>query len=63
MQGKELTPEVLERAGRAAMDECRPIDDIRGSAAYRRELVAILVKRVLRQAMERARARSGMETV
>ena len=63
VQGKELTPEVLKRAGRSAMDECQPIDDIRGSAAYRRELVGILVKRVLRQAMERARARPDTETV
>ena len=60
---KELTPDVVARAGRAAMDECQPIDDIRGSAAYRRELVGILVRRVLRQAMERARARSETETV
>ena len=60
---KELTPDVVARAGRAAMDECQPIDDIRGSAAYRRELVGILVRRVLRQAMERARARPETETV
>ncbi len=55
---KEANPKRLEWAGAAAMEECRPIDDIRGSAAYRKELVRILVQRVLRQAVERARART-----
>ena len=53
---KEPIPKLLEWAGAAAMQECRPIDDIRGTAAYRKELIRILVQRVLRQAVERARA-------
>ena len=53
---KEPMPKLLEWAGAAAMEECRPIDDIRGTAAYRKELIRILVQRVLRQAVERARA-------
>ena len=63
--GKEPAPKLLEWAGAAAMEECRPIDDIRGSAAYRKELIRILVQRVLRQAVERARAQAndGTETV
>ena len=59
---KEPTPEVLEQAGRAAMDECRPIDDIRGSAGYRRELIRVLVQRVLARAVERARSGGRTET-
>jgi carbon-monoxide dehydrogenase medium subunit len=55
VRGKEPIPKLLEWAGAAAMDECRPIDDIRGTAAYRKELIRILVQRVLRQAVERAR--------
>ena len=56
VRGKEPIPKLLEWAGAAAMEECRPIDDIRGTAAYRKELIRILVQRVLRQAVERARA-------
>ena len=56
VRDKEPTPKLLEWAGAAAMEECWPIDDIRGSAAYRKELIRILVQRVLRQAVERARA-------
>ncbi|MDE0028782.1 MAG: xanthine dehydrogenase family protein subunit M [Deltaproteobacteria bacterium] len=59
---KEPTPELLQQAGNAAMEECNPIDDIRGTAAYRKELVRILVGRVLRRAVERARGDGGTET-
>ena len=61
--GKEPAPKLLEWAGAAAMEDCSPIDDIRGSAAYRKELIRILVQRVVRQAVERARAGTGTETV
>ena len=62
---KEANPKRLEWAGATAMEECRPIDDIRGSGAYRKELIRILVARVLGTAVERARARinGGTDTV
>ncbi len=60
---KEPIPKLLEWAGAAAMGECRPIDDIRGTAAYRKELIRILVQRVLRRAVERARGNGRTETV
>lgn len=63
VRGKEPGPRLLERAGAAAMEECRPIDDLRGTAAYRKELIRILVQRVLRQAVERARGNGRTETV
>jgi carbon-monoxide dehydrogenase medium subunit len=45
--GKAPTPSVFAEAGRLAAREARPISDTRGSAEYRRELVAVLTKRAL----------------
>jgi xanthine dehydrogenase iron-sulfur cluster and FAD-binding subunit A len=48
LAGKELNEEVIAEAARLAMGAARPIDDIRGSAAYRREMVRVCTARALR---------------
>jgi CO/xanthine dehydrogenase FAD-binding subunit len=51
LHGQQLTPELLVEAGRVAAGEVRPIDDLRGSAGYRRRMVEVLVRRALSQAI------------
>jgi xanthine dehydrogenase iron-sulfur cluster and FAD-binding subunit A len=48
LAGKELTDEVISIVSGLASDASHPIDDIRGSAAYRKAMVNVLVKRGLR---------------
>lgn len=54
LEGFALTPERLRAAGRAAAAACRPIDDVRASARYRRLLVETLVPRALGRCLQRA---------
>lgn len=56
LAGKPATPESFAEAGRLAQAICRPITDMRGTAEYRRHLVAVLTRRALADAVERARA-------
>ena len=47
LAGERPTPALLEEAGRLAAADSRPISDTRGSAEYRRSLVAVLTARAL----------------
>ena len=47
LRGNELTEECIREAARVAATECNPIDDVRGSAWYRREMVEVLTRRQL----------------
>jgi xanthine dehydrogenase iron-sulfur cluster and FAD-binding subunit A len=57
--GKKLTDEVIAEAARLTMEASRPIDDIRASAAYRREMVRICILRGLRSLRDQTE-REGM---
>lgn len=53
LEGHALTPALIEEAGRRAAEECRPIDDIRASADYRRHTVHVLTRRLINEAWAR----------
>ncbi len=48
LRGKTLTEDVIAQAAALTRDASRPIDDIRGSAAYRLEMVKVITSRGLR---------------
>jgi carbon-monoxide dehydrogenase medium subunit len=56
LEGHALTPDLIERAARAAVEAARPISDQRGSADFRRHLVQVLTRRTLTTALARASA-------
>ena len=47
MLNQEITPSLAERVGEEASNECKPISDVRSSAAYRKEMVRVNTKRAL----------------
>ncbi|MEM7339035.1 MAG: FAD binding domain-containing protein [Actinomycetota bacterium] len=46
-RGELLTPELIHAVASDAADSVTPIDDLRGTADYRRDLVAVMVSRAL----------------
>lgn len=48
LNGKVLGEAIISEAAELAMKESRPIDDVRGSANYRRRVVKIITQRALR---------------
>lgn len=54
LRGKKIDQKLIEKAAKTAAEEVTPISDLRSTADYRKETSAVLVKRVLEKAIERA---------
>lgn len=48
LRGTQLKIKNVSKAGKAAAKEVSPIDDVRGSAEYRREMTRVCLKRAVR---------------
>lgn len=51
---KTLTDENIASAAQMAAEDCSPSEDLRGTEEYKRAMVAVLVKRMIKKAIERA---------
>jgi len=49
LQGQQLTPELIDQAAELVRDEVDPLDDIRGSAKYKREMARVWTGRALKE--------------
>ena len=56
LRGEKIDKGLAEKAARTASDESSPIDDIRGSAEYRREMIEIVARDAIIQAAELAKS-------
>lgn len=52
LRGKKVDETAIPAAAQAAMEECRPISDVRGSAEYRREMVRVQTGRAITEALK-----------
>jgi carbon-monoxide dehydrogenase medium subunit len=55
LTGKDISLELINRACRLASEAARPITDMRGTEAQRKHLAAVLTRRAMMVAIERAR--------
>lgn len=54
MVGNYLSDAVIQEAAELAAQEAKPIDDVRGTADYRREMVRVILTRAMRQIRDHA---------
>ena len=57
--GKPITDDAISTAARIARDAARPIDDMRGTVEHRKQLVEVLARRALQDALARARGETA----
>jgi carbon-monoxide dehydrogenase medium subunit len=55
LAGKAVSTEAIQQAASIAQSAARPISDLRGTAEQRKQLSAVLARRTLEKAVERAR--------
>ena len=55
LKGKTFDNKLLEEGAKMAVNEIKPIDDVRSSAVYRSRVVQVLVRRALQEAIEQAK--------
>lgn len=55
LAGKKLTQKAIIAAAAAAVEEVSPIGDIRATAAYRRKMAGVLVRRALESSWQRCK--------
>ena len=54
LRGQPPSAALIDAAAQRAMEESRPIGDVRGSADYRRAMVGVLTRRAIEQALQDA---------
>ena len=54
LEGKQIKPAGVEETAALAAQECSPLDDLRGSEKYKREMVGALIRQAVPKAHERA---------
>jgi carbon-monoxide dehydrogenase medium subunit len=55
IRGEKVTDAVIEEAGKKASQEAQPITDVRSTAEYRKQMIKVLVKRLIPLSIERAK--------
>ena len=57
LHGRVITSELIDEAGRLIQEGAEPIEDMRGSASYKKKALSAILRRALREALRRADAR------
>lgn len=51
LRGKRLAPELIDQAARLIQEDAEPIEDLRGSATYKKKVLGAVVRRAIAEAV------------
>jgi carbon-monoxide dehydrogenase medium subunit len=54
LKGKKITPGLIEESGRLVQEGAEPIEDMRGSANYKKKALSAILRRALNECLRRA---------
>jgi carbon-monoxide dehydrogenase medium subunit len=57
LRGKTITPELIDQAGRLIQEGAEPIEDLRGSASYKKKALSAMLRRAIAESLLRAGAK------
>jgi carbon-monoxide dehydrogenase medium subunit len=57
LEGKKITAELIDEAGRLIQEGAEPIEDLRGSAAYKKKALSAILRRAIAESLRRAEAK------
>jgi carbon-monoxide dehydrogenase medium subunit len=59
LRGKKITPDLIEQAGRLVQEGAEPIEDMRGSAAYKKKVLSATLRRAIIESLRRAEMKNS----
>jgi carbon-monoxide dehydrogenase medium subunit len=57
LKGKRINSQLIDQAGRLIQEGADPIEDLRGSASYKKKALAAIARRAIAESLRRAEAR------
>jgi carbon-monoxide dehydrogenase medium subunit len=57
LRGRKVTPALIDQAGKLIQEGAEPIEDLRGSAAYKKKALSAILRRTIAESLRRAESK------
>jgi carbon-monoxide dehydrogenase medium subunit len=57
LRGKKITPALIDEAGQLVQEGAEPIEDLRGSASYKKKALSAMLRRAIAESLRRAESK------
>ncbi len=59
LRGKNITPALIDEAGQLVQEGAEPIEDLRGSASYKKKALSAMLRRAIAESLSRAESKGS----